>query len=281
MIKLLMSETPSNSGDRAPTSGSPPSASEPLPIAQLEKAGAQDAGTTESDRGATSGSGLESWADKRGETAQETSKEAAETPQVTSGSKERSGNKKKRCSSKDCSGSSTATASDGSSPPDVVPASTGVPPAVDKAQDLIQRALQPLLAKVFEKDEMDKLDALADAAVKARPALEGQVPPTRVAAPPSHLPSPNTMFVGVPATAADLSNGCLLRGGYGGVECLESLSEEDVQFLAKLLSPDVDICREILTPLADTLEPDSNEFLLALKNISTKREMASLLRHYG
>ncbi|POM74376.1 LOW QUALITY PROTEIN: Hypothetical protein PHPALM_8679 [Phytophthora palmivora] len=92
------------------------------------------------------------------------------------------------------------------------------------------------------------------------------------------------MFVGVPATTADLSNGRLLSGDYGGVECLlgvESLSEEDVQFLAKLLSPDVDIRREILTPLADTLEPDSNEFLLALKNISTKREMASLLRHYG
>ncbi|POM74776.1 Hypothetical protein PHPALM_8210 [Phytophthora palmivora] len=149
---------------------------------------------------------------------------------------------------------------------------------------MIQRALQPLLAKVFAKDEMDKLDALADAAVKARPALEGQVPPTRVAAPRSRLPSPNTMFVGVPATAADLSNGSLLRGGYGGVECLlgvESLSEKDVQFLAKLLSPDVDIRREILTPLADTLEPDSNGFLLALKSISTKREMASLLRHYG
>ncbi|POM67781.1 LOW QUALITY PROTEIN: Hypothetical protein PHPALM_16151, partial [Phytophthora palmivora] len=131
---------------------------------------------------------------------------------------------------------------------------------------------------------MDKLDALADAAVKARPALEGQVPPTRVAAPPSHLPSPNTMFVGVPATAADLSNGSLLRGGYGGVECLlgvESLSERDVQFLAKLLSPDVDIRREILTPLDVAREPDSSEFLLTLKSISTKRDMASLLRHYG
>ncbi|POM70226.1 Hypothetical protein PHPALM_13365 [Phytophthora palmivora] len=92
------------------------------------------------------------------------------------------------------------------------------------------------------------------------------------------------MFVGVPAATADLSNGSLLRGGYGGVKCLlgvESLSEEDVQFLAKLLSPDVDIRREILTPLADTLEPDSYEFLLALKSISTKRETASLLRHYG
>ncbi|POM75603.1 Hypothetical protein PHPALM_7275, partial [Phytophthora palmivora] len=267
-----------------------------------------DAGTTESDRGATSGSGLESSADKRGETAQEKSQEAAETPQVPanenmkapksrsssaakstgkrsrSGSKERSGNKKKRSSSKDRSGSSTATASDGSSPPVVAPASTGAPPAADKAHDLIQRALRPLLAKVFEKDDMDKLDAMADAAVKARPALEGQVPPTRVAAPPSHLPTPNTMFVGVPAATADLSNGSLLRGGYGGVECLlgvESLSEEDVQFLAKLLSPDVDIRREILTPLADTLEPDSYEFLLALKSISTKRETASLLRHYG
>ncbi|POM62549.1 hypothetical protein PHPALM_28286 [Phytophthora palmivora] len=303
-----MSEAPSNSGDRAPTSGSPPSASEPLPSAQPEKAGAQDAGTTEGDRGATPGSGLETSADKRGETAQEIPKETAETPQVPerkhakapksrsssaakstgkrsrSGSKERSGNKKKRRSSKDRSGSSTATASHGSSPPDVAPASTGAPPAADKAQDLIQRALRPLLAKGFEKDDMDKLDALADAAVKARPALEGQVPPTRVAAPPSHLPSPNTMFVGVPATAADLSIGSLFRGGYGGVECLlgvGSLSETDVQFLAKLLSPDIDIRREILTPLADTLEPDSNEFLLALKSISTKREMASLLRHYG
>ncbi|POM76902.1 Hypothetical protein PHPALM_5810, partial [Phytophthora palmivora] len=166
----------------------------------------------------------------------------------------------------------------------MAPASTGAPSAADKAQDLIQRSLQPLLAKVFEKDDMDKLDALADVAVKARPALEGQVPPTRVAAPPSHLPSPNTMFVGVPATAADLSNGSLLRGGYGGVECLlgvESLSEEDVQFLAKLLSPDVDIRREILTPLDVAREPDSSEFLLTLKSISTKREMASLLRHYG
>ncbi|POM67592.1 Hypothetical protein PHPALM_16377 [Phytophthora palmivora] len=303
-----MSETPSNSGDRAPTSGSPPSASEPFPNAQLEKAGAQDAGTTESDRGATSGSGLESSTDKRGETAQEIPKEAAKTPQVPerkhtkapksrsssaakstgkrsrSGSKEHSGNKKKRSSSKDHSGSSPATASDGNSPPDVAPASTGAPPVADKAHDLIQRALRPLLAKVFEKDDMDKLDALADAAGKARPALEGQVPPTRVAAPPSHLPTPNTMFVGVPAATADLSNGSLLRGGYGGVECLlgvESLSEEDVQFLAKLLSPDVDIRREILTPLADTLEPDSYEFLLALKSISTKRETASLLRHYG
>ncbi|POM69694.1 Hypothetical protein PHPALM_14007 [Phytophthora palmivora] len=191
-----MSETPSNFGDRAPTSGSPPSAPEPLPSAQPEKAGA--------------------------------------------------------------------------------------PPAADK--DLIQRALRPLLAKVFEKDDMDKLDAQADAAVKASPALEGQVPPTRVAAPPSHLPSPNTMFVGVPATTADLSNGGLLRGGYGGVKCLqgvESLSEKDVQFLAKLLSPDVDIRREILTPLDVALEPDSSEFLLTLKSISTKREMASLLRHYG
>ncbi|POM81155.1 Hypothetical protein PHPALM_912 [Phytophthora palmivora] len=218
-----MSETPSNSGDRAPTSGSPPSASEPLPSAQPEKAGAQDAGTTEGDRGTTSGSGFKSPADKRGETAQETSQEAAETPQVPerkdakapksrsssaaqstgkrsrSGSKERSGNKKKRSSSKDRSGSSMATASDGSSTPDVAPASTGAPPAVDKAQDLIQRALRPLLAKVFEKDEVDKLDALADAAIKARPALEGQVPPTRVAAPPTHLPTLNTMFVGVPA----------------------------------------------------------------------------------
>ncbi|POM61030.1 hypothetical protein PHPALM_30022, partial [Phytophthora palmivora] len=145
----------------------------------------------------------------------------------------------------------------------MVPTSTGAPPVADKAQDLIQRALRPLLAKVFEKDDMDKLDALADAAVKARPALEGQVPPTRVAAPPSHLPSPNTMIVGVPATTADLSNG------------------KDVQFLAKLLNPDADIRREILTPLADTLEPDSYEFLLALKSISTKRETASLLRHYG
>ncbi|POM74375.1 Hypothetical protein PHPALM_8678 [Phytophthora palmivora] len=92
-----MSETPSNSGDRAPANGSPPSASEPLPNIQPETAGAQDAGTTESDRGATSGSGLES--------------------------------------------------------------------SADKAQDRIQRALRPLLAKVFEKDDMDKLDALADAAV--------------------------------------------------------------------------------------------------------------------
>ncbi|POM70048.1 Hypothetical protein PHPALM_13587 [Phytophthora palmivora] len=239
-----MSETPSNSGDRAPTSGSPPLASEPFPSTQPEKAGAQDAGTTESDRGATSGSGLESSADKRGETAQETSQEATTAPQAPerkdpkapksrsssaakstgkrsrSGSKERSGDKKKRSSSKDRSGSSTATDSDGSSPPDVAPASTGAPPVVDKAQNLIQRALQPLLAKVFEKDDMDKLDALADAAVKARPALEGQVPPTRIVAPPSHLPSPNTMFVGGPATAADLSNRSLLRGGYGGVECL-------------------------------------------------------------
>ncbi|POM64243.1 Hypothetical protein PHPALM_20256 [Phytophthora palmivora] len=290
-----MSETPSNSGDRPPTSGSPPSASEPLPSAQPGKAGAQDAGTTEGDRGATSGSDVGSSADKRGETAQETSQEAAETPQVpehkhekapksrsssaakstgkrsSSGSKERSGNQKKRSSSKDCSGSSTATASDGNSPPDVAPASTGAPPAADKAQDLIQCALRPLLAKVFAKDEMDKLDALADAAVEARPALEGQVPPTRVAAPPSHLPSPNTMFVGVPATAADLSNGSLLRGGYGGVDCLqgvESLSEKDVQFLAKLLTPDVDIRREILTPLDVALEPDSSEFLLTLKSIS-------------
>ncbi|POM58703.1 Hypothetical protein PHPALM_36617 [Phytophthora palmivora] len=240
--------------------------------------------------------------------AQETSKEAAETPQVPerkdvkapksrsssvakstgkrsrSGTKERSGNKKKRSSSEDRSGSSTATASDGSSLPDVAPVSTGAPPAADKAQDLIQRALRPLLTKVFEKDDMDKLDALVDAAVKARPALEGQIPPTRVAVPPSHLPSPNTMFVGIPATTANLSNGSLLRGGYGGVECLlgvDSLSEKNVQFLAQLLSPDVDIRREILTPLADTLEPDSNAFLFALKSISTKREMASLLRHYG
>ncbi|POM75938.1 hypothetical protein PHPALM_6887 [Phytophthora palmivora] len=186
----------------------------------------------------------------------------SDSPPSASGSKERSGNKKKRSSSKDHSGSNTATASDGNSPPDVAPASTGAPPVADKAHDLIQRVLRPLQAKVFEKDDMDKLDALADAAVKARPALEGQVPPTRVDAPPYHLPSPNTMFVGVPATTADLSNGSFLRGGYGGVECLlgvESLSEEDVQFLAKLLSPDVDIRREILTPLADTLELDSYE----------------------
>ncbi|POM79064.1 Hypothetical protein PHPALM_3335 [Phytophthora palmivora] len=304
-----MSEKPSNSGDRAPTSGSPPLTSEPLPSAQPEKPGAQDAGgTTEGDRGATSGSGLESSADKRGETTQETPQEAAKTPQVPerkhakapkrrsssatkstgkrsrSGSKERPRNKKKRSSSKERSCSSTATASDDRSPPDVTPASTVAPPVVDKAQDLIQRALQPLLAKAFTTDDIDKLDALSDAAGTARPALEGHVPPTRDAAPPSHLPTPNTMFVGVPATAADLSNGSLLWGGYGGVECLlgvKSLSEEDVQFLAKLLSPDVDIRREILTPLADTLEPDSDEFLLALKSISTKREMASLLRHYG
>ncbi|POM63482.1 Hypothetical protein PHPALM_21107, partial [Phytophthora palmivora] len=109
--------------------------------------------------------------DKRGETAQETSQEVTETSQVPehkhakapksrsssaakstgkrsrSGSKERSGNKKKRSSSKDRSGSSTATASDGNSPPDVAQASTGALPAADKAQDLIQRALRPLLAK--------------------------------------------------------------------------------------------------------------------------------------
>ncbi|POM57711.1 LOW QUALITY PROTEIN: Hypothetical protein PHPALM_37744 [Phytophthora palmivora] len=123
---------------------------------------------------------------------------------------------------------------------------------------------------------MDKLDALADAAVKAPPLW--RVKSLRHAL--LHFPLISLLRT----RSADLSNGSLLRGGYGGVECLlgvESLSEEDVQFLVKLLSPDVDIRREILTPLADTLKPDSDEFLLALKSISTKREMASLLRHYG
>ncbi|POM79438.1 Hypothetical protein PHPALM_2895, partial [Phytophthora palmivora] len=119
----------------------------------------------------------------------------------------------------------------------MAPASTGAPSAADKAQDLIQRSLQPLLAKVFEKDDMDKLDALADVAVKARPALEE----THTAL---------SIFFSVSSPA-------------------------------KLLSPDVDIRREILTPLDVALEPDSSEFLLTLKSISTKREMASLLRHYG
>ncbi|POM62957.1 hypothetical protein PHPALM_27822 [Phytophthora palmivora] len=255
-----MSETSSNSGDRAPTSGSPSSASEPLSSAQPETAGAQDAGATEGDRGATSGSGLEASADKRGETAQETSKEAAETPQVPE-HRDAKAPKSRSSSAAKSTGKRSRSGSKGTlcSLPDVPPASTGAPSAAYKAQDLIQRALRPLLTKGFEKDDMDKLDALADAAVKARPAWR--------------VKSLQHALLRLPLIFLTRTR-CLW-------EFQRRLRIYPTGAFFVVVTVELCVFWEWSHFRKRTYKPDSNEFLLALKSVSTKRETASLLRHYG
>ncbi|KAG7387568.1 hypothetical protein PHYPSEUDO_013962 [Phytophthora pseudosyringae] len=113
--------------------------------------------------------------------------------------------------------------------------------------------------------------------------MPGQVPPTHFDALSDRFPDEACMFVGVPATGLDYRTEAFLHERYGGLESLvavESLSEADIQDLMKFLDPNIDILREILVPRSQDSEWSLPEFRDLLESIGSKRELASLVRHY-
>jgi hypothetical protein len=98
-----------------------------------------------------------------------------------------------------------------------------------------------------------KLDQLRDtkqAALLSQPSMSGQLPPARFDA-PADVRTPDSKFVGVPATAQDTLADAFTCDGFGGLEALvgvEGLSEAQVREVARRVAPDASSDRDFIVP---------------------------------